>query len=160
MSAQPPPPADTGDKTKQAEESAARIKEIADLKDQMAKINEQMTKLIPAESDDPAADSDETVETDPKPPKKESKAKEKPDPIKVDYAETLKGLLGKSYDKDLDKLPLDVRIPTMKALLKTVGAPAQKEGVIPKPQMGENKLIVVPNRVNYMEMAKKIRGEK
>lgn len=110
------------------------LKELAELKKQL---EDQKKPAEPAESD--------------------SKDKPKVDPMHVDYAEFLKKQLGKAYSKEFDKLPLEIRIPSMKVVLETIQSvkPA-KEGIIPKGTP------VTPTPIpgtNYKEIAKKIRGQ-
>jgi len=67
-----------------------------------------------SDSDNEEVDEvDEESETKTEKPKEE---KDKPDPLVIDYAESLKKSLGKEYDADLDKLPIRERINIMKHL--------------------------------------------
>lgn len=112
------------------------LKELAELKKQL---EEQKKPAEPAESD--------------------SKDKPKVDPMHVDYAEFLKKQLGKTYPKEFDKLPLEIRIPSMKAVLEATQSikPLVREGISPKGTP------VTPTPIpgqNFKELAKKIREGK
>lgn len=54
------------------------------------------------------------------------------DPLHIEYAESLKLQLGTYYDKEMDALPLAVRIKQMKIIKKTIDKiPTRSEGTPP-----------------------------
>lgn len=112
------------------------MKELAELKKQL---EEQKKPAEPAESD--------------------SKDKPKVDPMHIDYAEFLKKQLGKAYPKEFDKLPLEIRIPSMKAVLEATQSikPPVREGTVGKGTPVDHVKI---SGTNYKDLASKIREGK
>lgn len=134
-SAEPEPEADA------TEESGTSEPTIADLVAEIAELKKSLATPKPEEPEESVPEKD----------------KPKTDPLHIDYAEYLKAQMGKAYPKEFDKLPLEVRIPAMKATLaatKTQKPPA-KEGNIPK---GTPINTFTPPGTNYKDIAKKIRG--
>jgi hypothetical protein len=129
----------------ESEESDASTEPtIADLVAELAELKKQLAT--------PKEDNEESES------KEKDKSKPKVDALHVDYAEYLKSQMGKNYPKEFDKLPLEVRIPAMKATLNATKSikPPVKEGTVPK---GTPINTFIPSGTNYKEIAKKIRGQ-
>ena len=91
------------------------------------------------EVDDVEEESETETETEEKPIKDGKDVKDKPDPLVIDYAESLKKSLGKQYDPELDKLGIRERITIMKhlsAMRSKMRAETKKSAKarIPKPK--------------------------
>ncbi len=135
-SAEPEPEAE------ETEESESSEPTIADLVAEIAELKKSLATPKKEESEESVPEKD----------------KPKTDPLHIDYAEYLKSQMGKAYPKEFDKLPLDIRIPAMKAVLNTTKVkPAAKEGNVAK---GTPIDTFKPTGTNYKELAKQIRGIK
>lgn len=144
MSIEEKDPAESESEAEETEESESEEKEPT-IKELMAEIADLKKQLTPSKEESEESES-------------EDKGKEKPkvDPLHVDYAEYLKAQMGKSYPKEFDKLPLDVRIPAMKATLSAVvKKPNVKEGTVAKGTPIDS---FTPPGTNYKDIAKKIRS--
>lgn len=132
--------------TEETEESESEEKEPT-IKELMAEIADLKKQLTPSKEEPEESESEE----------KDGKEKPKVDPLHIDYAEYLKSQMGKSYPKEFDKLPLEVRIPAMKATLGATKQPAKpvKEGTVGK---GTPINTFTPPGTNYKDIAKKIRS--